>query len=115
MIRRLATLVEPDGLFLGAFLGGCRAYRVGPDWAPSPGLTHADLTDALAGAGLPPDELTRIDTPELSTNGFDHLYVAACTRTDRRLIVQPAQRRSPTHPSEPPTSGALENHDVSTA
>ena len=87
MIRRLATLVEPGGLFLGAFLGGCSAYRVGAQWTPSADLTHADLIGALTAAGLPPDELTRIDTPELSTNGFDHVYVAASTRTARRFIA----------------------------
>jgi hypothetical protein len=43
--------VEPGGLFVGAYLGGCSEYLVGDDWFPSAEVKAKDIEDAFSMAG----------------------------------------------------------------
>jgi hypothetical protein len=80
MIANMATLIAPGGSFIGSFLGGCRAYRVGTRWLPSANLDGDDITSALGRSGMTVNELTYFETPDLKDHGFDHIYVTAASK-----------------------------------
>ncbi|HYN35162.1 MAG TPA: hypothetical protein VES40_21235 [Ilumatobacteraceae bacterium] len=81
MIANAAGHVSSGGWFIGSALGGCRAYRVGDHWLPSPALDANDLTAALIESGVAPIEITRFDTPQLADDGFDHIFAFVGRRT----------------------------------
>jgi hypothetical protein len=80
MVETLASFVEPGGLLLATFLGGCTSYRVGSTEAPSANLAADDIRGAIENAGLTMHELTRVDVPELADDGFDHIFLTAAGR-----------------------------------
>jgi hypothetical protein len=95
MIANMATLVAPGGSFVGSFLGGCRAYRVGTQWLPSANLDGDDITSALGRSGMTVNEVTYFETPDLKDHGFDHIYVTAASKVAdaRPRVTSMAQGR----------------------
>lgn len=77
MLGRTTERLRPGGAFVGSFLGGCHAYRVGPAWFPSPGLSIADVATALDRSGVDVASLEQVSTTTMQPDGFDHIFVAA--------------------------------------
>lgn len=79
MVANAIEYVRPGGSFIGSALGGCSAYRVGEQWLPSPNLGADEIANALRRAGLVAPEIVRFETPDLASDGFDHIYAFAGT------------------------------------
>lgn len=77
MTHNAFGIVAVGGLFVAAYLGGCKAYAVGDKWVVSADLTQVDIERALVESGAKNIQIKRIDTPELAPEGFDHIFAVS--------------------------------------
>lgn len=80
MTRNAFAMTQIGGLFVATYLGGCKAYAVGDKWVSSADLNEADIDRALLSSGATNIAITKIDTPTLAAEGFDHIFAVTAER-----------------------------------
>lgn len=106
MTRNALAMVEPGGLYVAAYLGGCESYLVGKRWIKSVNLQARDVDQALYRAGARDVVLRRFETPSLAPEGFDHVFTATAVKpleAHAPAAPLPRQRRDQTDALEPGT------------
>lgn len=76
MIANTFDIVEQGGIYVGAYLGGCKAYAVGDEWVNSADLYPEDVERALLDAGAVNVTVERFETPEMAPEGFEFVMTA---------------------------------------
>lgn len=74
MTKNAFNIVEKGGLFVAAYLGGCKQYQVGDQWVVSADVKQADIERAFNECGAVDVKIERFDTPTLADEGFDHIF-----------------------------------------
>jgi hypothetical protein len=80
MTRNAFQFVEPSGLFVATYLGGCARYRVGRRWINSASISESDIRRALLGAGAKKIDVWRFETPTMDFDGFDHIFAVVAEK-----------------------------------
>lgn len=74
MTKNAFSIVEQGGLFVGAYLGGCKYYMVGHNAVVSADIQYDDLVAAFEACNATDVRIERFDTPTLAAEGFDHIF-----------------------------------------
>ncbi len=80
MTKNAFEIVQPGGLLVASFLGGCKRYRVGRKWINSADITEDDIRDAFNEVGAKKVSIWRFETPEMQRDGFNHIFTAVIER-----------------------------------
>lgn len=74
MTKNAFNIVAVGGLFVAAYLGGCKEYAVGDKWIKSADLSQHDIQVVFEECGAKDITIERFNTPSLAEEGFDHIF-----------------------------------------
>ncbi|HVF17607.1 MAG TPA: guanitoxin biosynthesis pre-guanitoxin forming N-methyltransferase GntF [Steroidobacteraceae bacterium] len=79
LMRNIASLLRPGGLFVVAALRHCNGYRIGENFFPSPGIDERDMRRVLTSLGFDAGSLeVRVEAvPDQRKSGFESVVLAA--------------------------------------
>ena len=80
MSKNAFDIVQPGGLLVASYLGGCKRYRVGRKWINSADITENDIYEAFNELDARKLTVWRFETPDMQKDGFNHIFTVVVER-----------------------------------